>query len=244
MSRVPVCRTCLTDSRSFTPEFHCARCRTPFANHHPLDNEGVCRLCRGGGNRFDAAYTYGAYEGTLRRLIHLLKYEGVASVAGPLGRHLSEALPREQRFDCVTAVPMHWTRRFRRGFNHAELLAEELARRTGVPAKHLLRRTRNTAPQAQLTGTARRRNLSGSIGMCRGMDGNGEVLGQRILLIDDVFTTGATVNACARVLKRAGAAHVSVLTLARADRPFSDAFQPMEKDHAVAAVAPSARKGA
>jgi ComF family protein len=244
MSRVPVCRTCLTDSRSFTPEFHCARCRTPFANHHPLDSEGVCRLCRGGGNRFDAAYTYGAYEGTLRRLIHLLKYEGVASVAAPLGKHLSEALPREQRFDCIAAVPMHWTRRFRRGFNHAELLAEELARRTGVPAKNLLRRKRNTAPQAQLTGAARRRNLSGSIGL-----GNSDVRDLRILLIDDVFTTGATANACASVLKRAGAAHVSVLTLARADRPFSETFQPVENqpianDQAVAAVSQSARKGA
>jgi len=223
-SRIPVCRTCLNTAQAFTPEFHCRRCRTPFANRFPLDQEGVCRLCRGGGNRFDAAYTFGSYDGTLRRLIHLLKYEGVESVAAPLGRHLSEALPREQNFDWIVPVPMHWRRRLQRGFNHAEVLATELARRTGIPAERGLKRNRRTAPQAQLTGAARRRNLAGAFRVADRF----EVKGKRILLVDDVFTTGSTANACASALKRAGAAHVSVLTVARADRRFSEVsmFQP------------------
>jgi ComF family protein len=221
-SRVPVCAGCLNASESFSADFHCRRCRTGFANRYPLDADGVCRLCRGGGNRFDAAYTYGLYDGALRGLVHLFKYGGVASLARPLARHLAQAFPREQSFDFIVPVPMHWARRFSRGYNQAELLSRELARRTAIPAAELLTRKRRTPPQAQLTGAQRRRNLAGAFALARGS----HVKGKKILLVDDVFTTGSTVNACAIALKRAGAAHVSVLTLARAERrPSSDALE-------------------
>jgi ComF family protein len=214
-----VCSDCLNQAVSFSPDFHCLRCRTPFTNRAPLDAEGVCRLCRGGGNRFDAAYTFGAYEGTLRQLIRLLKYDGVQSLAGPLGRHLSEALPREAEFDLIVPAPMHWLRRLRQGYNHAELLAAELSRRTGIPMRQALTRRKRTAPQAQLTGAARRRNLAGAIRTAH----NSNVSNLRVLVVDDVFTTGTTANACAAALKRAGASHVSILTAARADRRYIDA---------------------
>jgi ComF family protein len=211
-SRVPVCPSCLGSARSFSADYSCRRCRTGFTTPYPLDEEGVCLLCRTGGNRFDDAYTFGAYDGTLRQLIHLLKYGGVQSLAGPLGRHLSEALPREQVFDAIVPVPMHWIRRLERGFNHSELLSDDLSRRSGIPVEHALMRRRRTASQTQLTSAKRRRNLAGAMRV------SGEVTGKRFLVVDDVFTTGATANACAGALKRAGAAHVTILTLARTDR--------------------------
>jgi ComF family protein len=213
-SRVPVCPACLASCESFLPEFFCRRCRMPFANRFPLDEEGVCRLCRTGGNRFDAAYTFGAYDGALRRLIHLLKFDGVQSLAGPLARRLAEALPRQEEFDRIVPVPLHWSRRFSRGFNQAELLASELSERTGIPVAFALRRRRRTDSQSRLTASQRRRNMAGSIRLRRLRN----VAGLRILLVDDVLTTGATMNACAAALKRAGAARVTVLTVARADR--------------------------
>ncbi|MBZ5608668.1 MAG: ComF family protein [Acidobacteriia bacterium] len=161
----------------------------------------------------DAAYSFGFYEDELRELIHLFKYHGVQTLAKPLGRLLALALPRQQSFDVIVPMPLHWRKRWRRGFNQAALLAREIGRRSHVPVAHLLRRVRNTAAQAGLTNAKRRLNVSGAF------RASGRALnGKRVLLIDDVMTTGATASACARALKRAGAAEVTLLTLARADR--------------------------
>lgn len=150
----------------------------------------------------------------LRRLIHLLKYEGMRPLAPALSRLMDRALPIDERFDFIVPVPLHWQRRWRRGFNQAELLALEISKHRRVPVLHALRRARSTASQASLTAAARRRNLAGAFRPRPGID----LTGKRILLIDDVFTTGATASACARALKKAGAGGVSLLTLARADR--------------------------
>src|SRR5262245_42059083 len=105
-------------------EFYCISCRTPFANEFPLDSEGRCALCRSGLRGFDAAYSFGAYEGALREMIHLLKYGRTPSLAGPLGAFLLDALPRDERFDAIVPVPLHWRREWDRGFNQTELLAK------------------------------------------------------------------------------------------------------------------------
>jgi ComF family protein len=124
-------------------------------------------------------------------------------------------LPREQRFDAIVPVPMHWWKRWQRGFNQAELLASELSKRTGLPVRRPLRRVHQRAVQAGLTNAKRRANVVGAFLPAR----RGRRLdGQRILLVDDVMTTGATASACAKALKRAGALHVSLLTVARVDR--------------------------
>ncbi|MFN7919022.1 MAG: ComF family protein [Bryobacteraceae bacterium] len=185
-------------------------------NEAPLAPDGLCPLCRDGLTGFDAAYTYGGYEGALRRLIHVFKYDGVTTLAEPLGRLLARALPRDIEFDLVVPAPMHWRRRWSRGFNQAELLAREIGRRISVPVKPALRRGRNTPSQAGLTSAARRRNLAGAF---RVSDPK-KVAGKHVLLVDDVLTTGTTAAVCARALKRAGAARVTVLTLARADRRY------------------------
>lgn len=213
-SRVPACLSCLRQPEPFAPDFFCVACRTPFRNGFPLDNEGRCGLCRLGLRGFDAAYSFGAYEGTLRKLIHLFKYGRVKTLAKPLGERLASAIPLDQRFDAVVPVPLHWRRQWARGFNQSALLAKAVARRYGKPVLRTLRRKRFTSAQAGLSNPGRRANVSGAFAVRR----RHEVAGRRILLVDDVMTTGATATACASALKRAGAAYVAVLTLARVDR--------------------------
>jgi ComF family protein len=198
-------------------EYFCVACRTPFQNRFPLDEEGRCALCRLGLRSFDAAYCFGAYEGVLREIIHIYKYGKVRTLARPLGHLLGRALARDEGYDVVTPVPLHWRRRWERGFNQAELLAREIARTSGIPFASTLRRTRSTTAQAGLSNTARRRNVSAAF-RCRDTVRSGALRGKRVLLIDDVMTTGSTAAACARALKDAGAARVALLTVARVDR--------------------------
>lgn len=182
-----------------------------------MDAEGRCALCRNGLRGFDAAYSFGAYEGALRKLIHLYKYGKVQTLARPLGELLLRALPRDERFDLVVPVPLHWRRRWQRGFNQAELLARLVAARRAIPVTKVLRRVRSTSAQAGLSGTGRRRNVAAAF-RCR----NSSLMkGRRVLLIDDVMTTGSTAAACALALKRAGASRVALLTVARVDRRFT-----------------------
>jgi ComF family protein len=172
-------------------------------------------LCRSGLRGFDAAYCFGSYEGTLRELIHLYKYGRVHTLSQPLSGMLAAALPLDELFDAVTPVPLHWRRQWHRGFNQSELLARAIARRRGIPVVAALRRAKATQTQAGLSNTERRRNVAAAF-RC-GRDAR-KIMGRRVLLIDDVMTTGATAASCARALKQAGASKVVLLTVARVDR--------------------------
>jgi ComF family protein len=165
---------------------------------------------------FDRAASFGFYDGPLRSLIHLFKYSGMRPLAGTLSRLLDRALPIDDRYDFIVPVPLHWRRRWSRGYNQAELLAREVAKRRRIPVLDALHRRKATANQAGLTSAGRRRNMAGAFDPRAGID----LQRKRVLLIDDVFTTGATASACALALKKAGAASVTLLTLARADRRF------------------------
>ena len=162
---------------------------------------------------------YGSYDGGLRELVHLLKYNGVRPAANVLGRMLAEALTAlepafEQHladmFDrrvLVIPVPLYKAKRRQRGFNQAELIArsgaEVLFRADGLQlGADLLLRTRDTHSQIGLTSHQRRENLRGAFAVARAA----EVTGREVLLVDDVYTTGTTASECARVLRRAGAA--------------------------------------
>ncbi len=213
-----MCRACLAKPEPLAAEYFCIQCRAPFLSRFPLDEQGRCALCRRGALGFDAAYSFGFYENELRKLIQLFKYGRIATLSAPLGRLLGRALPREQNFDVIVPMPLHWRKRWQRGFNQAELLAREISRRTHIPLRHALRRVKNTASQAGLTSAKRRHNVSGAFQASRRAKNRGWLDGRAILLIDDVMTTGATAASCARALKRAGARHVTLLTLARADR--------------------------
>lgn len=219
VSRVPVCRACLAKPAPLAAEYFCVQCRSPFLTHFPLDEQGRCALCRRGVRGFDAAYSFGFYEDELRELIHLFKYGRVRTLARPLGRLLAQALPREQSFDVIVPMPLHWRKRWQRGFNQSELLAHEIGRRTHTAVRNALRRIKSTESQAGLTSAKRRLNVSGAFRAKK----RASLSQRRVLLIDDVMTTGATAASCARALRLAGAQHVTLLTLARADRrPMSD----------------------
>ena len=158
-----------------------------------------------------AAFAY-VYHGAAVGLVSRLKYGGVYRLAGFMGGDMARAY----RFihptgaDCVTCVPMHPKRRVRRGYNHAELLARELSARVEIPFVELLERVRDTPQQAKLEDDARRANVSGAF---RALDA---ARGRRVLLVDDVCTTGSTATACARALRAAGAETVYLVCYARA----------------------------
>lgn len=202
---------------ALSADYFCKDCQTPFLNRFPLDENGRCALCRLGANGFDTVYTYGSYEEALRELIHLFKYRGVRPLVRPLAHFLARAIPTERPFDLIVPMPLHWRKRWSRGYNQSELLANEIARLRGLPVAKIVRRTKPTTPQAGLSNSKRRLNVRGAFKIRNGAT----VKGLRVLLIDDVLTTGATASACAKVLKRAGAKHVAVAAVARTDRRIS-----------------------
>jgi ComF family protein len=154
----------------------------------------------------------GEYEGSLREIIHAFKYDGRRSLAAPLAalirEHAAELL---HGADVIVPVPLHPWRRLRRGFNQAD----DLARHLGVPVCRALWRTRATPPQAPLDPAGRRRNVRAAFRLSPCVSVS-RLDGAHVVLVDDVRTTGATLEACARVLKNAGAHDVSAVTVARA----------------------------
>jgi ComF family protein len=189
-----------------------------------IAGEPRCGLCRRVEPAFARAVAYGSYESGLRELIHLLKFGGVRPAANVLGRMLAEAIAAlESEFPsfpsapvALVPVPLHRTKLRQRGFNQAELIARAAmkispARDRLLVCAGVLQRTRETASQIGLTSHQRRENLRGAFGVAQ----RELVKGREVLLVDDVYTTGATVSECARVLRRAGASKVWVATVAR-----------------------------
>jgi len=233
-TRLPVCASCLTSLSPLAAEYFCVSCRTPLLNRFPLNERGMCRLCHTEARGFDAAYCFGAFDGTLRELIHLFKYGRMKPLAKTLAAYLATVLPRERRNDVVVPMPLHWRRRWQRGFNQSELLARATARRSGSPRVNAVRRTRATAAQAGLSNAGRRENVAGTFWVRKPR----AIEARHVLLIDDVMTTGVTASSCALALKRAGAKFVALLALARVDRrlfkPANDAPEPDSKGFASA----------
>ncbi len=183
-------------------------------------------MCRRVRRPFGRAVAYGSYEGGLRELIHLLKYNGVRPAAKVLGSLLAEAMAElEPEFEqlsfeppeiLVIPVPLYKAKRRQRGFNQAELIAKAALKFRPVSegwelAPEIFLRTRDTASQIGLSSHQRRANLRGAFAVNRAA----EVKGRAVMLVDDVYTTGATATECAQVLRRAGASTVWVATVAR-----------------------------
>ena len=222
ISRLPVCSDCLTLIRPIRGRV-CSICgERVFAAYATSDARGarVCPVCRRAKRPFARAVAYGSYEGELRELVHLLKYGCVRPAANPLGQSLALAigllLPGlAEKSVIVVPVPLYKGKQRQRGFNQAELIARAALK--ALPetrfelASGVLRRVRETESQIGLTGHERRANLRGAFAVPR----TGEVTGREVLLVDDVYTTGATVTECAGVLRRAGASQVWVATVAR-----------------------------
>ena len=183
----------------------CERCWTSIAPAPSLLPSGdAITVVRAGGD----------FDGPLRNIIHAFKYEGRRSLAAPLARlMLAAAADTLTGADCIVPVPLHPWRHFRRGFNQASDLAGAL----GLPTVHALWRMRATAPQSGLTAAARQRNVRGAFRLSPLLSraARDRALRDRIVvLVDDVRTTGATMNACATVLKEAGVREVRALTAA------------------------------
>lgn len=202
------CADCFTGADSPL----CPRCGALFASRQGEDH--LCGRCLQKDSFFDAARAVARYEERVRDTVHRLKYRGQTMLAEPLGRLMADhgrALLPQEEYDLIVPVPLHVRRLRERGYNQSLLLARSIARRWRLPVDWIsLRKTRPTLPQTTLTGEARRMNLRGAFAW-RGTP----LAGARVVLVDDVATSGCTMNECARVLKRAGAARVDVLTLAR-----------------------------
>ena len=171
---------------------------------------------------FDRARAVALHDGHARSFVHRLKFSDRLDLAGPMGRMMAAA-GREvlEGADGLVPVPLHWTRALWRRFNQSALLAEEIARHSAVPVLHdALRRTKRTPQQIGLTRAQRIANLQGAFAVPPAA--RPEVEGRRLVIIDDVHTTGATLNACARVLRRAGAASVDVVTFTKVAETLSN----------------------
>ena len=211
-SRVPVCSLCLACIEGWADAIRCAFCQREVLHEAGLDERGACGVCRREPQTLDRVWAYGPYAGSLRQVIHLLKYDGIRPLAQILGERCGSQTDVRQEADLIVPAPLHWTRRLERGFNQSLLLAQAIARRHAVPcAPRALNRKRATPPQAGLSGVQRRASLRGAFVAKREV-----VEGKRILLVDDVVTTGATLEACAKALRRAGAVKVTAMTAARA----------------------------
>jgi ComF family protein len=175
----------------------------------------ACGRCRRGLSPFARGASLGPYEGALRLVLHELKYRGRRRAAGRLARALLEspaALAVLEPGVLLVPVPLHPRRRRERTFNQAELLAMALGGGRSLPVcRDALVRLKDTPAQTGLSAAARRRNVEGAFAVRR----PARVAGRVVVLVDDVLTTGATTRACATALRRAGAAEVRLLTVAR-----------------------------
>jgi competence protein ComFC len=182
----------------------CARCGTPTAFE-----TFVCDECKNVDFGFESARAPLRYTGVGKEIVHTLKYRGYTRVVERLAAPLMlGVLDSGDRFDTVVPVPLHRSRLRRRGFNQAELLARGVAKRINAPVSDTLQVVRKTRDQVELSAAERRINVEGAY------SAQGRVRG-RVLLIDDVFTTGATMSTCAETLSRAGAREVHALSLCR-----------------------------
>jgi ComF family protein len=214
----PVCDSCWDAVVPVTPPL-CEICGDALPAWRERDvSSRLCTRCRRHRPAVTLARAAGPYEGVLRQLLHCLKYEARRTLALRLGEMMKER-GREvlTGADFVVPVPLHWRRRHARGFNQADDLAAAL----GPPVLRALSRVRATAPQFGLSAPQRRRNLRGAFaparrGILHRRRHDPRLRGACVVLVDDVSTTGATLEACAEALKAGGVLEVRALTAARA----------------------------
>ncbi len=212
-----LCAACAEYLLPLDPPF-CAQCAEPLAGASD-GSEVLCEACSDpAAPRWHLSGAVCALRASRAawELVHAFKYGREAHLAPLLGRHFTRVLAdprfRSRRFDAIIPVPLHRVREQERGFNQAELLADLLAHEAGVPLVNALKRVRPTGTQTHLSRAGRQKNLRGAFQLRRRVP----VEGRNFLLIDDVLTTGSTLDECARLLKAAGAGEVWAATLVRA----------------------------
>jgi len=193
----------------------CPSCGRQFESSEALRHspDHCCLDCRKQTPFFDQAVSIGYFEGPLREAIHQFKYRPCRSLGVPLGRWMAENLGAVRAVDLVIPVPLHSSRLRQRGFNQALLLANQVADSFSLPLCYdNLVRLKRTKPQVELSPEERLQNVKNAFSMLV----PDRMIGKSVLIVDDVYTTGATMNECSRILKEAGAVRVSALTIARA----------------------------
>jgi ComF family protein len=213
VARLPVCNTCLADIQPFKFPV-CDRCSEAL----PSVGQGTCTACKNAPPPFAAAKAFGTYDGNLRGLIHLLKYQGVRTAATALAKSTASVIAAHAaqlgEKPLIVPIPLHRAKYRARGFNQAEEIAAQLKKLTGFELyRYALVRKRNTESQTGMTAHQRRENVRGAFAARK--RALRDLSGRNIILVDDVMTTGATAAECARVLRRAGAKQVFVVTAAR-----------------------------
>ncbi len=193
----------------------CSVCARPIAGRLP--EGGRCGECRRRPPPYERRLSAWSYQHPADAVLTAFKFGRLEYLGGHLGRRLAELFRRELGgCDLVVPVPLHWRRYLTRGYNQAAAIARPLARALELPAANLLRRRRATPPQSRLHRKDRRRNLRRAFAIRRpAARRTGRCRGRHVLLVDDVVTTGATLEAAARCLRRAGARAVTALTAAR-----------------------------
>jgi ComF family protein len=213
-----LCAECFRET-SFVGEPCCFACGVPFSRPGAVGPERLCRVCLLQAPPWGRARAALRYDAQARRIVLPLKYADRVDLARPLAALMARAgavLLREA--EVLVPVPLHRRRLLSRRYNQAALLARALGRASGLPvAVDALRRVTATAPLGEMSAAARLRTVSGAFAMRPGRAA--AVAGRRVLLIDDVLTSGATCGACATVLRAAGAASVDVLVAARVPSP-------------------------
>jgi competence protein ComFC len=208
-----LCADCAEKVPRIKPPF-CDKCSEQFTG--AITGIFSCANCAHRRLYFDAAVSSYRSRGIVRKLVHQFKYGRQFHLRHPLAEWLSETLSdprlRDRRFDVIVPVPLHPARERERGFNQAQLLAELLADKISVPIRPALERIRYTTTQTAFDRAERMENLRDAFRLRKKM----HVQDLRVLLIDDVLTTGSTLSECARVLKRCGAVSVHAATAARA----------------------------
>lgn len=229
-SRIPICAACFASFEPI-PRPICERCGKPFLT--PIAAEAVqprCRLCRDDFFAFDFARSYGVYNDALHHAILLLKYEEVTRLGDWFAARLAELVAGEAeafRADVVVPVPLHPDRQRERGYNQAELIARPLARRLHLKqGAYLLMRTKPRPARLVLSRKEHWESVRGAYATRKGL----RVDKLRVLLVDDVMTAGATLDACARALKSAGASSVLGLTVARVVTGRSPSGSPQPRE--------------
>lgn len=211
-----LCDDCMRGIR-WTNGRRCNRCGKLLSDNNPDD---VCYNCKANSHTFDHGFTCTEYDAHDRSMVYSMKYDDKPAIARALGeimadRMLSEFTPAElqDRYDMLVPIPISDDRRSIRGYNQAALLAEFFAEKTGLNySGEILTRTKETTAMKGLTPDERRLNLQGCFGLRRGTER--EIRGASCLVIDDIVTTGATVDAAAAVLKENGARNVDFLSFA------------------------------
>jgi ComF family protein len=207
-----LCAACWT-KMGFIERPYCERLGTPFPND--MAGALLSPAAIADPPAYDRARAAARYGDVARELVHLLKYGDRLDLAKPLGAWMARAGAELLRdADALVPVPLHWSRLWQRRFNQSAALARSVSALSGVPvADHILARVRATPPQVGLGKLERARNVQTAFAVPRAA--RIEVKGRKLVVIDDVLTSGATADACARVLRRAGASRVDVLVLAR-----------------------------